>query len=82
MMETPITSRRKTRRSARNRQDLDAPSLYLNRELSVLEFQKRVLAQALDPSTPLLERLRFLGISCTNLDEFFEIRVAPRWTYE
>ena len=49
---------------------------YINRELSLLEFHKRVLAQALDPDVPLLERLRFLCITCTNLDEFFEIRVA------
>ncbi|MFT4248378.1 MAG: polyphosphate kinase 1 [Pseudomonas sp.] len=52
------------------------PALYLNRELSQLDFNFRVLAQALDPDVPLLERLRFLCISCTNLDEFFEIRVA------
>jgi len=50
--------------------------LYINRDLSLLEFNKRVLAQAEDPGVPLLERLRFMCISCTNLDEFFEIRVA------
>jgi len=52
------------------------PSLYFNRELSQLDFNFRVLAQARDESVPLLERLRFLCISCTNLDEFFEIRAA------
>ena len=56
--------------------DLGDPSLLLNRELSLLAFNARVLAQAADASVPLLERLRFLTISCTNLDEFFEIRVA------
>jgi polyphosphate kinase len=57
-------------------QDLSAPELYLNRELSLLEFNKRVLEQGRDPATPLLERLKFLGICSTNLDEFFEIRVS------
>lgn len=52
------------------------PSLYINRELSQLDFNFRVLAQAMDPQVPLLERLRFMCISCTNLDEFFEIRAA------
>jgi polyphosphate kinase len=56
--------------------ELDRPELYLNRELSLLAFQERVLAQARDASTPLLERVRFLCISSKNLDEFFEIRVA------
>ncbi len=51
-------------------------SLYFNRELSQLDFNFRVLAQAQDPQVPLLERLRYLCISCTNLDEFFEIRAG------
>ncbi len=56
--------------------DLNDPALYLNRELSLLSFNHRVMALARDQRLPLLERLRFLCISCTNLDEFFEVRVA------
>ncbi|MDR9405796.1 MAG: polyphosphate kinase 1 [Spiribacter sp.] len=56
--------------------DLNAPELYINRQLSLLEFNRRVLAQSEDPKTPLLERLKFLCIASSNLDEFFEIRVA------
>ena len=53
-----------------------SPEHFLNRELQLLEFNRRVLAQAEDKSTPALERLRFLCIVSSNLDEFFEIRVA------
>lgn len=56
--------------------DLHNPSLYINRELSLLDFNYRVLAQAHDHKIPLLERLRFLCICSANLDELFEIRVA------
>ncbi len=52
------------------------PSQFLNRELGLLAFNRRVLAQAADDAVPLLERLRFLTIVSSNLDEFFEIRVA------
>ncbi len=55
---------------------LESPELYFNRELSLLEFQKRVLAQAQDPENPLLERVKFLSIVSSNLDEFFMVRVA------
>lgn len=56
--------------------ELTSPELYLNRELSILDFNMRVLEQATDPSHPLIERLNFLLIFSRNLDEFFEIRVA------
>lgn len=58
--------------------DLKASELYINRELSHLQFNVRVLEQALDESYPLLERLMFLLIFSSNLDEFFEIRVADQ----
>ena len=55
---------------------LDDPSLYISRELSWLEFNDRVLEEGLDDRNPLLERLKFVAIYGTNLDEFFMIRVA------
>ncbi|HXU24446.1 MAG TPA: polyphosphate kinase 1 [Tepidiformaceae bacterium] len=56
--------------------DLDDPALYLNRELSWLEFNERVLSEALDPRNRLLERIKFLAITASNLDEFSTKRVG------
>src|SRR5579862_9461263 len=55
---------------------LDDPSLYLDRELSLLAFQRRVLDEARDLQNPLLERVKFLSILFSNVDEFFMVRVA------
>ncbi len=56
--------------------DLSAPQYYLSRELTWLEFNARVLHEAMDERTPLLERLKFMGIFSSNLDEFFMVRIA------
>lgn len=72
----PVTSIDTVAANAAPEIDLTSSEWYINRELSVLQFNRRVLAQALEAEVPLLERLRFLCISCTNLDEFFEVRAA------
>ena len=65
-----------TAREAPAAVDLTDPALYINRELSWLDFNARVLALARDPEMPLLERCKFLAIFTSNLDEFFMVRVA------
>jgi polyphosphate kinase len=74
--EPGITSGAAAAAEAPEYADLDAPELYLNRELTWLEFNRRVLHEALDESNPLLERLKFIGIVSSNLDEFFMKRIG------
>jgi polyphosphate kinase len=73
---TPVTRPSSVARPDPPALTLESPELYINRELSLLEFQKRVLEQAQDPENPLLERVKFLAIVSSNLDEFFMVRVA------
>jgi len=79
---TPASARATKRRAAADKGqkegelNLDSPELYLNRELTWLEFNRRVLHMAADPRTPLLERVKFLAIVSNNLDEFFMKRIG------
>ncbi len=81
-MRTARSPRRRPQSAARiavPARRLDAPDLYLNPHLSLLTFQRRVLEEAEDPATPLLERVKFVSILGSNIDEFFMVRVAGLW---
>lgn len=74
--QTAMPPAKSPRRKTPEPIDLHDPQYYFNRSLSWLEFNKRVLHEAYDPRTPLLERLKFMAIFSSNLDEFFMVRVA------
>jgi polyphosphate kinase len=69
-------SERRNGNHAQPLRELDYPSLYINRELSLVDFQRRVLEEAQDPRNPVLDRLMFLSFVGSNIDEFFMVRVA------
>lgn len=71
-----VEQTKQSRKSSETTPDLNSPSLYLNRELSLLEFEDRVISQACDERHPLLEQVRFLSMSSDQLDEFFMVRVS------